>query len=220
VSSAAPILGVLGGGQLGRMLALAAARLGVRTRCLDRSADAVAGHVAELVVADMDAPGAALDAAVERFCDGLSAATYEFENVPVALAKRVAERVPTYPDPAALGRAQDRLVEKTMFRELGIPTPAFARVDSAEDAEAFAGGQGLPVVLKTRRMGYDGKGQRVVRERSALGAAVRELGGSGLIAEAFVPFDRECSVLVARGRGGGVRVYPLCENEHAGVCYA
>lgn len=198
------------------MLALAAARLGVRTRCLDSNPGAVAGHVAELVVADMDTPGSALDAALDVFCDGLTAATYEFENVPIGVARQVAERVPTFPDPRALETAQDRLAEKSAFLALGIPTPAFAPVDRVADAEAFARQHGLPMVLKTRRMGYDGKGQRVVRESGEIEPAVEGLGGNGLIAEAFVPFDRECSVLLARSRDGQTRAFPLCANAHVG----
>ncbi|TVQ62009.1 MAG: 5-(carboxyamino)imidazole ribonucleotide synthase [Phycisphaerales bacterium] len=217
-----PILGVLGGGQLGRMLALAAARLGVRTRCLDRSADAVAGHVAQLVVADPDDGGAALDHALEHFAHGLTAATYEFENVPAALAARLAELVPCEPHARALAAAQDRLVEKRLFESLGIPTHPFAPVDSAADARAFGEAHGWPIVLKTRRMGYDGKGQAVVRAAGELDAALRSIRGEGfvgelgLIAETFIPFRRELSVLIVRAHTGEARVYPLCENVHEG----
>ncbi len=219
-----PVLGVLGGGQLGRMLALAAARLGVRTRCMDRSEDAVAGHVAQLVCADMDAPGPELDHALERFAHGLAAATYEFENVPSALVERLTRLVTCEPNARALEASQDRLREKTLFRELGIPTHPFAPVDTLADLHAFAKAHGHPVVLKTRRFGYDGKGQRVVRSREESDASVRAIAGDrlsrgealGLIAEAFVPFRRELSVLIARARTGETRVYPLCENVHEG----
>jgi len=223
-SGESAVLGVLGGGQLGRMLALAAARLGVRTRCMDRDPRAVAGHVAQLMIADMDTPGPELDHAIERFAHGLSAATYEFENVPAALVERLAQLVPCEPSARALGAAQDRLVEKALFQKIGIPTHPFARVDSVDDARVFGEAHGYPMVLKTRCLGYDGKGQAVVRDAGELEAKIRSIRGEdalrsgelGLIAEAFVAFRRELSVLVVRGADGEARVYPLCENVHEG----
>ena len=203
------IVGVLGGGQLGRMLALAGYPLGLRFRFLDRAADATSGQVGELVVGDYE------DAAVlDRFAAGLTVATYEFENVPVVAARRLAERVPVFPAARALEVAQDRLAEKTLFGELGIPVAPFARVDTRADLEAAAGRLGLPAVLKTRRFGYDGKGQAVLREPGDVEAAWAHLGGVPLLLEGFVPFERELSVLAARGRDGQTAFYPLVENHH------
>ena len=212
-------VGILGGGQLGRMMALAGYPLGLRFRVLDTYDAAPAGEMAELVV------GASFDerAALARFADGLTAATYEFENVPVDAARFLAERVPVYPPPAALEASQDRLTEKTFFQSLGIPTPGFQAVDSRETLDAALHALGTPAVLKTRRLGYDGKGQRVIRQPSEAEAAWDALQGgpagaggkpAPLILEAFVPFDREVSLIGARGRDGGAAFYPLIENYH------
>src|SRR5690349_9042577 len=152
-------IGILGAGQLGRMLALAGYPLGLRFRLLDPAHDAPAGHMAEHIQAGYDNP-----ATLELFSVGLTAVTYEFENVPVAAARKLAERVPVYPPPAALEAAQDRLVEKTFFQKLGVATPPFAPIDSQADLDAAVAQIGLPAVLKTRRLGYDGKGQSVLRE--------------------------------------------------------
>lgn len=143
------------------MLALAAHDLGLRTRCFDQSADAVAGHVTELHVDDFDNP-----ARMDEFLDGLVAVTYEFENVPVVLADRINRRVPCFPPPGALEAAQDRVTEKTLFRSLGIPTAGFAAIDTLDQLKVAVANMGLPAVLKTRRMGYDGKGQFVLREET------------------------------------------------------
>ena len=202
-------IGVLGGGQLGRMLALAGYPLGLRFRFLDLTPRAPAGHLADLVTGDYEDP-----AVLARFADRLRVVTYEFENVPVATARFLAERVPVYPPPAALETAQDRLVEKTFFQGLGIPTPPFAAVDSEDDFRAALERVGLPAVLKTRRMGYDGKGQLVLREPREAEYARRVLGDVPQILEGFVPFERELSVLAARGRDGATAFYPLVENHH------
>jgi 5-(carboxyamino)imidazole ribonucleotide synthase len=202
-------IGVLGGGQLGRMLALAGYRLGFQFRFLDPAPDATAGQLAELVTGRYDDPEA-----LERFAEGLDLVTWEFENVPVATARYLAERVPVYPPPQALETAQDRLLEKTFFRDLGIPTPTFAPIDSLDGLQAAAGEIGLPAVLKTRREGYDGKGQRVLRHQADLQPAWDELGERPLILEAFVPFERELSIIAARDRQGRVVAYPLVENVH------
>jgi len=202
-------IGILGAGQLGRMLALAGYPLGLRFRFLDPAPDAPAGHMAEHIQA-----GYADAATLERFSAGLDAVTYEFENVPVAAARFLAERVPVYPPPAALEAAQDRLVEKTFFQNLGVATPPFAAVDSQADLDAAIAQLGLPAVLKTRRLGYDGKGQIILREPADAATAWATLGGAALILEGFVPFERELSLLAARSRNGETAFFPLIENHH------
>ena len=204
-------IGILGAGQLGRMLALAGYPLGLRFRLLDPAADAPAGQLAKHHAAGYD------DAAtLEQFAAGLDVVTYEFENVPVAAARALAEHVPVFPPPAALEAAQDRLTEKTFFQNLGIATPPFAPVDTRADLAAAIAQIGLPAVLKTRRLGYDGKGQQVLRAPADAEAAWNALGGAPLILEGFVPFVRELSILAARGRDGQVACFPLVENHHRG----
>lgn len=207
------LMGVLGGGQLGRMLALAGLPLGVRFRFLDPSPDSPAGQVAEQVVGDYRD-----EAALTRFCSGLDAATWEFENVPVDAAERVARVAPLYPPACALKTGQDRLAEKELFKGLGLDVHPYVAVDSGEELQGAVTQLGLPVVLKTRRGGYDGKGQAVLRDgadEARVRAAWKGLGGVPLLVEKFVEFEREVSVLGVRGRGGEVRVYPLVENVHA-----
>jgi 5-(carboxyamino)imidazole ribonucleotide synthase len=191
------------------MLALAGYSLGLRFRILDTSAEAPAGHVAELVVGACDDP-----AVLERFVAGLSLVTLEFENVPVATAQALAQHVPFYPPPAALETAQDRLHEKTLFQRLGIPTPAWAPIDRQADLRPALERLGLPAVLKTRRLGYDGKGQLVLRALDDAATAWDGLGRVPLLLEAFVPFERELSVLAVRSRHGQTAFYPLVENVH------
>lgn len=202
-------LGILGGGQLGRMMALAGYPLGVRTTVLDPAADPCAGHVAGHVRGEFDD-----FRALYELAQNSDAVTYEFENVPVETARWLAERVPVFPPPRALEVSQDRLVEKNFFRELGIPTPPYAAVDSRESFDAAVREIGLPAVLKTRRFGYDGKGQYVLRTPADAEAAWTALGGRPLILEGFVAFDREVSVIAVRGRDGSTAFYPLSENEH------
>ncbi len=203
-------VGILGGGQLGRMLALAGYPLGLRFRVLDTYHDAPAGELAEIVV------GESFDdrEALARFASGLTLVTYEFENVPVDAARYLESRVPVYPPPAALEASQDRLTEKAFFRQLAIPTPAFSAVESRESLEDALQTLGTPAVLKTRRLGYDGKGQRIVRQAADVQGAWDTLKGTPLILEAFVPFDREVSLLSVRGRDGSTAFYPLVENYH------
>lgn len=204
------IVGALGGGQLGRMLALAGTPLGIEMRFLDPTEGACCSHIADLIVADYgDA------AALDRFADGLDVATFEFENVPVEAVRHVATRVPIFPPADALAVAQDRLSEKQLFTRLKIPVPAFAAIDSLVDLQTAAKELGFPCVLKTRRMGYDGKGQFVLRGEDDVAAAWRQLGGVPLIVEQFVAFDREVSQIAARGRDGTIAYYPLVENHHA-----
>lgn len=202
-------IGILGAGQLGRMMALAGYPLGMTFRFFDPVADSPAGDLAELHVARFDDSHA-----LEKFASGLDLVTYEFENVPVEAARFLQRYVPVHPAPEALEAAQDRLVEKNFFRDLGIPTPPYAAVSSREDLDAAVATIGLPTVLKTRRLGYDGKGQVVLREEADIARAWELLGRSPLILEGFVPFTRELSLLTARGRTGECAFYPLAQNEH------
>jgi 5-(carboxyamino)imidazole ribonucleotide synthase len=202
-------IGILGGGQLGRMLALAGYPLGLRFRFLDPAPDTPAGRLAEHIVGRYDDP-----AVLERFVQGVDLVTYEFENVPVKAARWLAERVPVLPPPQALETAQDRLYEKECFWRLDIPTAPFVAVDSCADLEAAIERIGLPAVLKTRRFGYDGKGQAVLHTTADIAPAWKALGGVPLILEGFVPFDRELSILAVRGRSGAMAFYPLVENHH------
>jgi 5-(carboxyamino)imidazole ribonucleotide synthase len=202
-------VGVLGGGQLGRMLALAGYPLGLRFRFLEPGHESPASQLAERVAERYDSP-----AALEHFANGLSVATYEFENVPVPLARALAERVPVYPPPAALESSQDRLPEKELFQRLGLPTAPFAAVGSRDEMERAVQEIGLPAVLKTRRFGYDGKGQAVLRGPLDVARAWESLGRVPLILEGFVRFERELSQVAVRGRDGTLAFYPLVENHH------
>ncbi len=203
------VVGILGGGQLGRMLALAGYPLGLRFRFLDPAADAPVHRLAEQVVAPFDD-----QPALARFGQGLAVVTYEFENVPVAAVETLQRRVPVWPPPQALAVAQDRLVEKNFFTSLGIPTTCFRPVEDRASLEAAVAELGLPAVLKTRRLGYDGKGQFIVRSPADVAAAWQALGGQLLILEQWVAFTRELSVLAVRGQDGQIACYPLVENVH------
>jgi 5-(carboxyamino)imidazole ribonucleotide synthase len=203
------VVGVLGAGQLGRMLALAGYPLGLRFVFYDEAADAPAGQLAELRTGRWDD-----EAATGAFASGVDVVTYEFENVPVATVKRLNGRIPVYPAARALEVAQDRLREKQLFRQLGIETAPFLQVDSRPDLDRAVAELGLPAVLKTRTEGYDGKGQRVLRRPEDLDAAFAVLGGRPLILEGFVPFRRELSVLAARSTTGQTAFWPLVENVH------
>lgn len=202
-------IGILGGGQLARMLVLAGTPLGVGFRIFDPSADACAGQIAPLVMADY-----ADEAALAAFADSVDVVTFDFENVPARAAEAVAARVPVFPNPRALAVAQDRLAEKTLFRALGLLTPDFAAVDTREDLDAAMRMVGTPSILKTRRLGYDGKGQYRLRSPADADEAWLALGGVPLILERFVAFDREASVVAVRGRAGDFRAWPLTRNWH------
>lgn len=209
-----PVLGILGGGQLARMLTLAAAPLGIKTLVVDTSAEACAGQVAPLIVADWSDREA-----LAEFASGVDVVTFDFENVPASTAEWLAGRVAVYPNPGALAVAQDRLTEKTLFRECGLATPEFVAVDTREDLGRALAVTGAPAILKTRRLGYDGKGQFRLRSDADADAAWEALGAQaaihGLILEAFVPFERELSVIAVRGRDGEFRTWPLTRNWHA-----
>ena len=202
------VIGILGGGQLGRMIALAAAPMGYRCAVLTPEADSPASQVAwQTVVAPYD------DAeALARFAGLSDVVTLEFENVPAATVTALAARVRTAPQDRVLAVTQDRLKEKTLARDAGLATVAFAAVDNG-DLSAMTETIGFPAILKTRRMGYDGKGQRRVESLEAGREACRALGDS-LIAEAVCPFDKELSVIVARSARGEIRAFDAVENEH------
>jgi len=206
-------VGILGGGQLARMMALAGAPLGLRFRVLDNTADACAGQFAPMVVGDYTD-----HAALSRFAAQVDVATFDFENVPAESAQWLSERVPVFPNPRALAVAQDRLAEKTLFRELGIPVPEFADVATRAALDEAVARIGAPCILKTRRLGYDGKGQFRIKSPADVDAAWEALGAQastvGLILEGFVRFERELSVVAVRGRDGEFRAWPLTENWH------
>ena len=202
-------VGIIGAGQLGQMLGYAARDLGIECRFLDPSEQPPAASAGEVVRAAFD-DQAALEALAAE-CDVI---TYEFENVEVDALRALAERVPVWPPVEALRQAQDRIDEKALFETVDIPLPGYRQVDSHDDLRAAADALGLPVVLKTRRFGYDGKGQFVVREAAQIDEAWDALGGQPLIAEAFVPFDFEVSVIGARGQDGSIVTWPLVRNVH------
>lgn len=205
-------VGVLGGGQLGRMLALAGAPLGERIVALDPTPGSPTGHVGELIVGPYDDRASLAELAARS-----SVVTYEFESVPVQAVRALEELGATVLPPAgALEVAQDRFLEKSFFERLGIPTAPFARVTTREEIATALGRIGLPAVLKTCRFGYDGKGQAVLRAASDIDGAWRAVREAPSIVERFVPFDRELSILAVRGRDGSAATYALTENHHHG----
>jgi 5-(carboxyamino)imidazole ribonucleotide synthase len=190
-------------------LALAGYSLGQDFVFLDPTAGCTAGRIGPLVVGGYDDGERLADLARRS-----AVVTYEFENVPLASAEKLNESVRVLPPPVALAVSQDRLSEKSFFQRLGIATAPFADVGSKEDLHAAVDRLGLPIVLKTRRFGYDGKGQFLLRERADVERAWTALNGAALIAEGFVAFERELSILGVRSTTGEVRFYPLVENEH------
>jgi 5-(carboxyamino)imidazole ribonucleotide synthase len=202
-------LGIVGGGQLGRMLALAALPLDVRCVTLDPGDDTSASQVAPSIVGPYDD-----HEALARLAAQVDILTYEFENVPVEAARFAEERVPVFPPPAALEASQDRIAEKALFDAVGLAVPPYAAVDSLATLEEALGTIGVPAVLKTRRLGYDGKGQAVIRDPLLAEDAWRSIGEMPAIVEGFVGFDRELSIVAARGRDGAFASYPLVENVH------
>jgi 5-(carboxyamino)imidazole ribonucleotide synthase len=203
------MIGVLGGGQLGRMLALAGLPLGLRFRFLDPSPAAPAARLGELMCGDLQDPGL-----LPRFVEGLDLITYEFENVPLDTAHWLSKRVQVYPPPEALEASQDRIKEKRLFQSLGIPTPAFAAISSREEFTDALAQIGLPAVLKTCRFGYDGKGQRMMESAEDAETAWQALKGVQLIFEKRIAFERELSILAVRSKTGQTALYPLVENQH------
>jgi len=204
-------IGILGGGQLGQMLALAGGRLGLKTHIYNTKADCpAASAAAQLTVGEFEDLDAVL--AFAKTCD---AVTYEFENVPAQTAKAVASVAPLRPSARALDVSQDRLAEKSFLRaQLGLDVAGFEDITSVFDLRRAIKRLGLPCVLKTRRFGYDGKGQVIIRTEAEIDAAWDVLAPAPCILEAFVPFAREVSIVAARGVNGEIAAYPLTENVH------
>jgi 5-(carboxyamino)imidazole ribonucleotide synthase len=211
-------IGILGGGQLGYMLALAGYPLGLHFRFLDPSPEAPVGRIAQRVTADYTD-----EAALEKFASGLELVTYEFENVPVDAVKFLAERVPVFPPPEALEAAQDRINEKQLFQKLNIATTEFVPIHKPDDLGPALKELGFPCVLKTCRMGYDGKGQWILKTTEDAARAESQLPAeffaganqsAPLILERFVAFTRELSIIAVRSRTRETAFYPLVENHH------
>jgi len=203
-------IGILGGGQLGRMLALAAARLGLKCQVFSPDPDSPAFDVVQNAIcaeyADVEA--------LELFAADVDVVTYEFENIPAATAMVLAARRPVLPDYHILETVQDRLLEKNFISGLNIRTAAYADVTSPQALCDAIEAIGLPALIKTRRFGYDGKGQAIIRDGDDPGQAWDDLGTRSAILEAFVPFEREISVIAARGADGCVECFDVTENEH------
>jgi 5-(carboxyamino)imidazole ribonucleotide synthase len=207
------LVGIVGGGQLGRMLALAGHPLGIRCRVLDPSPDPPAAGVAEVIRAEFDD-----QQGLRRLADGATVVTFELEHVPIGAVKCLEGLVRIAPGVAAIAAAQDRLVEKHLFTRLGIPVAPFAAVDDESSLMAAVATLGLPLVVKTRFAGYDGRGQRVLRSGGDVAAAHDMLSGHGLVAERLLTFRRELSLLAVRGVDGGSCFYAMPENTHrAGI---
>jgi 5-(carboxyamino)imidazole ribonucleotide synthase len=203
-------IGILGGGQLGRMLAMAAARLGLRCQVFSPDPDSpafdVVLHATCAEYADVEA--------LELFANDVDVITYEFENVPAAAAMVLDARRPVLPERKILETTQDRLAEKDFVTRLGIDTADYADVSSAATLRSAMARIGLPAVLKTRRFGYDGKGQAIIRDGDDPDRVWADLGTRSAILEAFIPFEREISVIAARSADGHVECFDVTENEH------
>ena len=204
-------IGIIGAGQLGQMLGYAARDLGLECRFVDPSDAPPAADCGEVIQRPFDDSEALAELAAT--CDVV---TYEFENVPVGALHEIEHKVPVYPPAAALHHAQDRLDEKRLFDRLDIPLPGYRTVDSRDDIVTATEDLGLPLVIKSRRLGYDGKGQFIVRSRDDIDAAWKKLGGQPLIAEQWIKFDFEVSCIGARNVDGDIVIYPLSRNVHEG----
>ena len=204
-------IGIIGAGQLGRMLALSGYPLGLRFVFLDQSSEAPGAQVGRIITGGFDDPDKLAELAQD-----VDVITFDVENVPVEAVTAIARERPFLPPPNALGVSQDRLHEKTQFRALRIPTAPFAAVDSLADLQTAVAQLGLPGILKTRRLGYDGRGQFHLRRASDVTAAWEALGSVPLIYEGFVTFSREVSIIGVRSTRGEIACYPLCANTHEG----
>lgn len=202
-------IGIIGAGQLGQMLGFAARDLDIECRFVDPSDSPPAADCGDVIQRPFDDA-----AALAELAATCNVVTYEFENVPVEALQAIEGLVPVYPPAKALRHAQDRLAEKRLFDQLGIPLPGYRTVDTREDMEAAVDTLGLPVVIKTRRLGYDGKGQFVIRDRGDVVEAWKALGGNALIAEQWVEFDYEVSCIGVRNVDGDIAIYPLSHNVH------
>jgi 5-(carboxyamino)imidazole ribonucleotide synthase len=202
-------IGVLGAGQLARMLALAGIPLGFKFLYVDPSHSSPASWLGEQIVAPFE------DAtALQKLADSSDLITYEFENIPVSVVRKLAQTRSVFPPPIALESSQDRLLEKQFFNQHGIDTAPFCPVDDQPSLEQAIAALKLPLILKTRRFGYDGKGQFLVKSLEDAITAFNQLGQKGIIAEGFVHFDRELSCIAVRGIDGATFFYPLVENFH------
>ena len=204
-------IGIIGAGQLGRMMAISGIPLGLTFTMYDRSADVPGAAVADLVTGEFDDLPR-----LRRFARRVDRVTFDWENVPVASARAVARIAPVWPSPSALAIGQDRVSEKRLFHRLGIPVAPYAAVADRRGLARAIERVGLPGILKTRRLGYDGKGQARIRRASDADAAWRALQGQALVYERLVDFTREVSLIAARDRAGGVAFYPLAQNVHVG----
>ena len=202
-------IGIIGAGQLGQMLGFAAHELDAQCRFIDPSVNPPAAQCGKVIQSGFDDPVALI--ALAESCDVV---TYEFENVPVEALQHIEGLAPVYPPAAALRHSQDRLDEKKLFDVLEIPLPGYHAIDTREDMDLAAAQLGLPMVIKTRRFGYDGKGQFVAKTAEDMDAAWEELGGQALIAEQWVPFEYEVSCIGVRSVSGEMAIYPLSRNVH------
>ncbi len=202
-------VGIIGAGQLGQMLGLAGKHLDVEFTFLDPVPEPPARIAGPVLRFPFDS-----NAGLRELASSVDVLTYEFENVPVEAIEKVADRVNVFPPLEALGNAQDRLLEKKLFESLAIPVPTHAAVDTEEDLHKAVKAIGLPLILKTRRFGYDGKGQELINSESEISAAYEALQGRSLIAEQWVDLDREISAIGARSPEGEIAIYPITENRH------
>ncbi len=202
-------VGILGGGQLARMMALAGYSMGIHTLCLDPIANVCAADVTKVIQADFTD-----EKQLKAFAEQVDVITFETENIPLSTAEWVNEIKPIYPTLEALKIGQDRWLEKNLFKALCIPTPAFAAINNVTELEQAVAKIGLPAVLKTRRFGYDGKGQLVLKQATDMTGAWEKLGKQALILEQFIPFERELSLIAVREKNGNIQFYPLVENLH------
>ena len=204
-------IGILGAGQLARMIALAGYPLGLEFIFLDPSADACANNLGQHLHGAYDDPRL-----LAELADLADVVTYEFENVPADVAEFLASHTQVHPAPKALAIAQDRLKEKAFFQDINIPTAPYAPVNSFADLESTISHIGYPAILKSCTMGYDGKGQSLIKSATDLDSAWDVLAGAPAVLEGFVPFNREVSIIAARSVSGAIAFYPLSENTHNG----
>ena len=202
-------VGILGGGQLGRMLAHAGVGLNIATRVWEKHESCPAGLTSEVIAGAFESQDL-----IDPFIKGCDALTLEFENIPLVTLQQLEQIMPLFPPSKAVACAQDRLKEKQLFSRLGIPVGPYAAIDAKQDLHAAADKVGFPAVLKTRHSGYDGKGQRVIKQASELNQAFEDLSPMPLILEAFIPFERELSVIAVRSQSGETQFYNAVENLH------
>jgi 5-(carboxyamino)imidazole ribonucleotide synthase len=201
-------IGVIGSGQLGRMMALAATHLDTEFVFFDEATPSPCSHLGKTIQ-----PSA--NGALQNFIESVDVVTYESENTDAQLVDTINKQVPVYPSVLSLLNSQHRLTEKRFFQSIGIQIADFRKVESKADLDCAVKELGLPIILKTTREGYDGKGQAMIKAEADIEVAWQALGGTELIAEAFVTFSRELSVIAARSVNGDVQIYPLAENDHS-----